>query len=92
MQGVKLDSYINGGDVTFIKVDVEGSEKALIEGAANVIQRCCPRVALSVYHYPTDIFELPELIKRINPDYQLALGHHSFQMMETVLYCRDKND
>ncbi len=92
MQGVALDSYINGGNISFIKVDVEGSERALLEGAQHVIARCRPRIALSVYHYPPDIFELPEIIKCLHPDYQLALGHHSFHMMETVLYCRDKND
>jgi len=92
IQGITLDNYINDKNITFIKIDVEGSEKALLKGAETVINRCRPRIALSVYHYPTDIFELPEIANQLNQDYQFSLGHHSFQQMETVLYCRDKNE
>jgi FkbM family methyltransferase len=92
IEGISLDSYLNGGKVSLIKVDVEGSEKFFLEGASGVIKQCRPRIALSVYHYPTDIFELPMNIMQINPEYKLFLGHHSSQLMDTVLYCRDKND
>jgi FkbM family methyltransferase len=92
VEGITLDSYAKDCNVTFIKVDVEGQEKELLEGASNLITRCRPRIALSVYHFPTDIFELPDFIKCLNSEYQIALGHHSSQLMDTVLYCRDKND
>lgn len=92
IQGITLDSYINDKDITFMKIDVEGSEKSLLQGAETVIKRCRPRIALSIYHYPTDIFELPEIAIQLNQDYQFSLGHHSYQQMETVLYCRDKNE
>ena len=93
VQSTTIDAMIERyGMPDLIKIDVEGSEKALLEGAAEVIKRCRPRIALSVYHYPTDIFELPIIIMQLNHNYQISLGHHSFQQMETVLYCRDKND
>ena len=92
IEGITLDSYFNGGNVSLIKVDVEGSEKLFLEGASEVIKKSRPRIALSVYHFPTDIFELPKTVLQINPEYQLFLGHHSSQLMDTVLYCRDQND
>lgn len=89
---ISLDEYFDGDAFTFLKVDIEGSEAAMLEGAVKSIQKHRPRIALSVYHYPSDIFELTQKCFNLNPDYKLALSHHSSQLMETVLYCRDKND
>lgn len=87
-----IDEYFGDENLSLIKVDVEGSEKDLLIGASATIRRCRPRMALSVYHFPTDIFTLPLECRRLNEDYTFALGHHSSQLIETVLYCRDKSD
>jgi len=92
IQTVSLDSYLNGQKYTLLKVDVEGSEADLLVGARKSIVTHRPRIALSVYHFPTDIFELPLQAQQINEDYIFSMGHHSSQLMDTVLYCRDKND
>jgi len=92
IETISIDEYLSGEKLTFLKVDVEGSETELIQGAANSIVKFRPRIALSVYHFPTDIFTLPTLCKNKNKDYRFTLGHHSSQLMDTVLYCRDKND
>lgn len=92
IQSVSLDNYFKTKAFSFLKVDVEGSEHALIEGAKNSIRKHRPRIALSVYHYPTDIFTLPLKCIELNADYTCALGHHSSQLMDTVAYLRDKND
>lgn len=89
---ISLDSYFNGKRYTFLKVDVEGSELALLQGAKQSIAMHKPKVALSVYHYPIDIFELPLQLKAIHENYTFFLGHHSSQLMDTVLYARDQND
>ena len=39
-----------------------------------------------LYHKPEDIWELPEIILKYNPDYKLYLRHYSFTASETVLY------
>jgi len=87
-----LDSYFDGRRYTLLKVDVEGCEAELLQGAQQSIAIHRPRIALSVYHYPTDIFELPLQLKKINQDYMFYLGHHSSQLMDTVLYASDKDD
>lgn len=82
-----LDEYLNGQEITLIKSDVEGMELALLHGAVESIRKYSPKLAISIYHLPTDIFEIPMFIRSISPDYQFAIRHHSSVMMETVLYC-----
>ena len=89
---VSLDDYFSDGEYTLLKVDVEGSESELLAGATQSIRRFRPRIALSVYHFPTDIFELPLQCKSANSDYVFTLGHHSSLLVDTVLYCRDRDD
>lgn len=72
---------------TFIKMDIEGSEKQALLGAEWIIRKFKPKLAISIYHKPEDIYELPELIHRFNPDYRFYLRHYSKAMSETVLYC-----
>ena len=89
---ISLDDYFGSDQFSFLKVDIEGSELALLEGATRCIQAHRPRIALSVYHFPSDIFSLLLKCKEINHDYVFSLGHHSSQLMDTVLYCRDINE
>jgi len=89
---ISLDEYFAGDPFTFLKVDIEGNESAMLDGAIMSIQKWRPRIALSIYHYPTDIFDLPQKCSALNSDYRFFISHHSSQLMETVLYCRDKND
>lgn len=89
---VDLDSYLDGAPCTLIKVDVEGSERDLLRGASKTIVRHCPRIALSAYHFPSDVFELPRLVRSITDQYEVTLRHHSSQMLETVFYFRHWDD
>lgn len=81
----KLDHLIND-DITFIKMDIEGAEYKAIKGATEMIKRCRPKLAISIYHNVEDIWELPMLILDICPDYRLYLRHYSITQAETVLY------
>ncbi|MBO3762255.1 FkbM family methyltransferase [Ciceribacter sp. L1K22] len=84
---VSLDEYLAGAPATFIKADVEGMEMALLAGAAKTIVACRPKLAICVYHYPSDVPTIARYIRSLVPDYKFALRHHSPQLMETVLYC-----
>ena len=81
-----IDDVCSADKVTFIKMDIEGSEMAALEGAVNVIKRDKPRLAICVYHRPEDLYEIPFWIKRIEPEYKLYLRHHSNWESETVIY------
>lgn len=81
-----LDKYLAGAPVTFIKADVEGMEMALIHGASNSIKTFKPKLAICVYHYPTDLVDIIDKIKFLVPEYKFKLRHHSPRLLETVLY------
>ena len=82
-----IDEEIRDGRVTFIKMDVEGSERAALEGAEKTIRRDHPKLAICVYHKPEDILDLPEYILSLHSDYRFYLRHYSLISTETVLYC-----
>lgn len=70
---VSVDSVLNGESVDYIKYDVEGSEKEALLGSKNTIQAHSPKLLVSLYHRSEDMFALPELVKKLNPDYSLYL-------------------
>jgi FkbM family methyltransferase len=84
---VSLDNYMGERKVTFIALDVEGEELAALRGAERIIREQTLKLAISCYHKPEDIWELPLLIKEYNPNYRLYMRHyHLLDMAETVLY------
>ena len=70
-------------------MDIEGAELAALSGAAKVIGRYKPTLAISGYHKPEDLWELPNKIRSLNPDYVLSFGHHSPVSWESVFYAKD---
>ena len=73
---------------TFIKMDIEGSEMAALDGLRETIIRMKPKMAVCVYHSLTDFWEIPLKIKEINPEYNISLRNHEnmYCLIETVCY------
>ena len=86
----RLDEYLAGEQVTFIKVDVEGMEMGLLHGAVDTIRKWKPKIAISVYHYPSDILDVVNYLHDLVPEYIFSLRHHSARLNETILYCWDE--
>ena len=74
------------GRVDFIKMDIEGAELAALEGAAKTLIRDRPKLAISLYHRPTDFITIPRLLATMLPDYEFHLEHYTIHQEETVLY------
>ena len=74
--------------VDCIKLDVEGSELAALMGARKTIAAMKPRLIVCLYHKKEDLYEIPPLIKRLAPEYELYLSHSSCSFLDTVLYAR----
>ena len=91
---VSIDETIPADEiVTFIKMDVEGAELEALRGAANAIIRCRPKLAISLYHKPNDIIDIPMYILSICSDYIFYIRHHHpTTMWETVLYAIPPNE
>lgn len=74
-------------EITFLKMDIEGSEKDAILGAKNSIRRSYPKLAICIYHSTSDMWEIPLMIQELFPEYgNYELYHHSNTFAETVLY------
>lgn len=74
--------------VDFIKLDVEGAEVEALRGARQSILRFKPKLAISLYHKPNDLFEIVLFIKEKFPFYACYIDHYSIHAEETVLYCK----
>lgn len=81
-----IDKVLMGQKASYIKMDVEGSEKATLEGARKTITQYKPRLAVCVYHKSFDFIELPLLLIDWNPNYRFYLRHYASNLCETVLY------
>lgn len=72
--------------VSFIKMDVEGAEPRVIDGARSTLERFAPELAIAAYHKDDDLVTIPAAIARLNPAYQFYLGSFSPLEDETVLF------
>lgn len=75
---VSVDSVIGSEGVDYIKYDVEGSERQALIGSAETIKNHAPKLLVSLYHRSEDLFDLPELVKSLRPDYSLYLRRFSY--------------
>lgn len=89
-QLVRLSDDLCKEQVTFIKMDIEGAEMSALRGAAELIKRCKPKLAICVYHKLEDLWEIPLYIKSLNEDYKIYLRHHTPLYLETVCYAIPK--
>ena len=80
-----LDSILTD-KITFIKMDIEGSETKAILGAAGLIRNNLPKLAISVYHKPEDFWKIPETIFSISDKYTIKLRHYTETLYETVMF------
>jgi len=88
-----LDSLVIEGHIPkidFVKMDIEGAELSAIKGAASSIRKFKPKLAISLYHKPTDIFQIPLYISKEFPFYDMFIEHYTIHAEETVLYCTPK--
>lgn len=76
--------------VDFIKLDIEGSELRCLVGAERTIREFRPRMAISLYHKPNDIFSLMTHIQGTFGFYDFHIDHYTIHMEETVLYCKPR--
>lgn len=75
---VSLDDDIKER-ISIIKMDIEGAEKSAIKGAANHIRTDKPKLLVSSYHIPEDIFAIPKLIDEIRGDYKFYMRYNGYQ-------------
>lgn len=83
---VALDNILKSEKITFIKMDIEGSEWDALHGAKHIIQNQKPKLAICLYHKPEDMFRIPMYLKELVPAYKIYLRHYTDMLWETVCY------
>lgn len=82
---ISLDEFLTE-PYTFLKADIESFEYQMLLGAEKGIKRYRPLLAVCIYHNAVDFYSVILLIKKMVPQYNLAVRHHSKNLDETVLY------
>ena len=88
-----LDYLVNQKELPkfqYLKLDVEGAELETLRGARESIRRFRPKLAISLYHKPNDLFDLILYVKTNFPFYACFVNHYTIHMEETVLYCLER--
>ena len=75
----------NGAPI-FLKFDVEGDERAALKGAERLLMETRPVLAISAYHRPNDLWELPLYLDSLNLGYRFFLRTHGEDGMDAVCY------
>lgn len=72
-----VDNIVDG-EVTFIKMDIEGAELKALDGARNTIQQYKPKLYVCAYHRNEDMFALPFKIKELYEGYNIYFRQHPY--------------
>jgi FkbM family methyltransferase len=71
-----LDAVVHD-KVTFIKLDLEGAEMSALSGMRKHIINDQPKLAVAVYHQPSDFRTIPKYILGLRDDYDVHLRHYT---------------
>ena len=70
---VTIDDFVEKNKIAkvdFIKIDTEGYELQILDGAKNTIEKFSPIISVSAYHHDYDKLEIPKLVNSINSRYK----------------------
>jgi len=84
---MKMDDVIE--HATIIKIDVEGHELKVIEGAKSLIENQGPAINIAGYHFPKDLFQIIDLMKETYPYKNIAIRHFGPMMWDTNILFSD---
>jgi FkbM family methyltransferase len=72
--------------VDFLKVDVEGADLGVLQGAADTIRSHRPRMAIACYHKPDDLVAIPDFVASLGVDYRWYLQCSTMTDVDTVAF------
>ncbi len=86
IEATSIDEAIENNTATFIKMNIEGAELSALDGAQKTITKSKPKLAISLYHRPADLWMIPKKIKEMNSNYKIYISQHDGGIIESVLY------
>lgn len=75
---ITLDSYIFEENIDFIKIDAEGSEKLILDGAINLLKKNKIKMVICVYHKKEDAYILNNILKTLDFKTNFSKGYMFF--------------
>jgi hypothetical protein len=72
-----IDDFVGEEQATYIKLDVEGTEVPVLQGAAQQLAGK-PKLFIAAYHHDSDLFEIPLLLWKLQPNYKIYLRKHPY--------------
>ena len=99
MKSTTIDKFVEENNIEkidYIKMDVEGAEKNILEGAIKTIKKFKPSLAIAIYHggklFMEDFYNIPIFIKNIiNEYYEYYIRTFHPAGLETILFCKPKD-
>lgn len=84
-----IDALVSRGAlprVDFLKIDVEGADVGVLEGARETLVEHRPRLALACYHKPDDLPRFADLVAELGLPYRWYLQCSTMTDVDTVLF------
>ena len=72
--------------IDFVKLDIEGAERFALQGAENMLRKYKPQMMVSAYHKCDDLWEIPFVLNKIDPNRKIYLGHQPHAGFEPEFY------
>jgi FkbM family methyltransferase len=86
IQCVAIDDVLPSFAPNLIKMDVEGAEPEALRGAAATLRKHRPGLAISIYHAPDHLWEIPLWLDQLGLGYRMMIRGHGHNGYDTVLY------
>ena len=81
-----LDEVLYDKMVTFVKMDIEGGEPDAIQGAARLIARARPVLAVCLYHRQEHLYSIPNQLRSIAEGYRFFIRRYGDEFGDLVCY------
>jgi FkbM family methyltransferase len=84
-----LDALLAAGEIArvdFLKIDVEGADLGVLEGAAQTLRTHRPRLAIACYHKPDDLAVIPAFVASLGVAYRWYLQCSTMTEIDTVAF------
>jgi len=88
IQCVSISEFAPDFAPTLIKMDIEGAEPDALLGAAALIKKYTPGLAIAIYHEPDHLWKIPMMIAGWNLGYKFYIRTHERNSFGTVLYAQ----
>jgi FkbM family methyltransferase len=88
---ISIDDFVDQykvSKVDFIKMDIEGSEMAALQGAERTIRKHKPKLAIATYHSISDFVNIPLWILDLDLGYRIYIDHFTIHSEETICFAQ----